>query len=289
MIANRKTKLTDEDIYGLFVPSENDGFVEKNFCPKYFTIEMAQFLDTELANARKMSSPKKELLELCIYKQIMQTRQFGGFGHCGDTKMITAGKEIELLESASSSRGSKIKAILSHPLPQLLKIKDQINNAINGNAERNEFYQMDCFDFLEMLKHENRKADVAYFDSPYKDSLVYSSHYKVLDSVLEGKLNIEIEDRAFNKSDALESFEKLFASAEFIPKWVVSLGFNPKAESGIKGEELLAVIQKFRPAKLYYLDHIWAINNITCKGKNGDENATGKKQDENVEYLIVTE
>lgn len=118
-------------------------------------------------------------------------------------------------------------------------------------------------------------------DSPYKDSLVYSSHYKVLDSVLEGKLSVEVNDKAFNRSDALESFERLFASADFIPKWVISMGYNPASQSGIKGEELLAIVQKFRPAKLHYLDHIWAINNIAQKA--------GKRQEENVEYLIVTD
>jgi adenine-specific DNA methylase len=283
LIANRKTKLTDEDIYGLFLPSENDGFIEKNFCPKYMTRETAKFLDIAFANVRKLSSPKREMSELALYKFIMNQRQFGGFGHNGDQKMITAGKEMELLEMASSSRGNKVKNILSHPLPQLLKIKDQINDAICANAERNEFFQMDCFEFLEMLKRENRKVDVAYFDSPYKDSLVYSSHYKVLDSILEGKLNVGIEDRAFNKSDALESFEKLIVASEWISKLVFSMGYNPKSKSGIKGEELLAVVQKFRPAKLYYLDHIWAINNITCK------DGKAKGQEENVEYLIVTE
>lgn len=284
LISNRKVKLNDGDIFYLFTTSENEGFVEKNFCPKYFTIDTARFLDTAFTNARKLSSPKREMLELALYKFIMNHRQFGGFGHNGDQKMIAQGKEVELLEIASSARGSKIKAILSHPLPQLLKIKDQINNAIYANAEINEFYQMDCFEFLEMLKRENRKVDVAYFDSPYKDSLVYSSFYEVLDSVLEGKLNVEIDDKTFNKSDALESFEKLFASAQFIPKWVISLGYNPSKKNGIKGEELLEVVQKFRPAKLHYLEHIWAIANICATYKNID----GKRQEDNVEYLIIS-
>lgn len=160
LIANRKVKLIDEDVYGLFLPSENDGLVERNYCPKYFTKATAQFLDVAFANARKFGSPKRELLELILYRFIMNQRQFGGFGHNGDQKMITQGKEMELLEIASSSRGQKVRNILSHPLPQLLRIKDQINNAINGNTlYDNEFHQMDCFDFLAKLKREGRKID----------------------------------------------------------------------------------------------------------------------------------
>jgi len=58
------------------------------------------------------------------------------------------------------------------------------------------------------------------------------------------------------------------------------MGYNPASQSGIKGEELLKVVQKFRPAELYFMEHNWAINNIASKN--------GKRQSENVEYLIVT-
>ncbi len=55
-------------------------------------------------------------------------------------------------------------------------------------------------------------------------------------------------------------------------------------DKGIKGEELLAVVEKFRPATLKFLNHQWTVNNIT-KTKNCEK---GRRQEDNVEYLIVT-
>ena len=169
---------------------------------------------------------------------------------------------------------------MSHPLPLLLKLKDQINFGVFNNGKKNEMYQMDCFDFLKLMKEKGEKIDTAYFDSPYFNSTKYSDHYKVLDEILEEKRGIEIKDKAFNTKDVMKNFEKLFALSEFIPRWIISMGFNPASNAGIKGEELLSVVQKFRKADLTFMEHIWAINNIASKN--------GKRQSENVEYLIVT-
>lgn len=169
---------------------------------------------------------------------------------------------------------------MSHPLPLLLKLKNQINDGIFNNGKNNEMYQMDCFEFLKMMKEKGEKIDTAYFDSPYFNSTVYSSHYKILDEILEEKINVGIADKAFNTKDVRENFERLFSLSEFIPKWIISMGYNPASDAGIKGEELLAIVKKFRDADLYPMQHAWAINNIASK--------SGKKQSENVEYLIVS-
>ncbi len=279
LISNQKEKITEEDVFSLFVSTENEHFVERNFSPSVFTPEFTCFLDTGFANARKRATPKRQLLELLLFKLIMATRQFGGF-QVGkqDNEMIANNQERELLELASEARGKKIKNILSHPLPILMRIKDQINRGVFDNGQVNEIHQLDAFLLLGKLKKEGRRVDTLYLDSPYKNSVVYSSHYKILDQILDQKLEVEIEDKAFNKADALASFEKLFALANDVSeKWIISLGYNPDSDGGIKGEELLAVVQKFKPAEILYLDHIWAINNLS-----------GKSQSRNVEYLIVT-
>lgn len=281
LIANSTEKLTDEDVYSLFVPIQNDGFISKNYVPKIFISQLADHLDTFFANARKRTGIKRESLLLLLSKYILALRQYGAF-QVGrqDNEMLIENREIELLELASESRGKKIRYNMNHPLPLLLKIKDQINFGVFNNGKKNEMYQMDCFEFLELMKDKGEKIDTAYFDSPYFNSTMYSSHYKVLDEILEEKRGIEIEDKAFNNKDVIENFEKLFALSEFIPKWIISMGYNPASNAGIKGDELLAVVQKFRPAELYAMEHVWAINNIASKN--------GKRQSENVEYLIVT-
>lgn len=281
LIKNQTERITDEDVYSLFIPSENDGFIQKNYVPKVFIPKVAKDLDNFFANARKRCGVKKELLLLLICKFILALRQYGAF-QVGrqDNEMLIENKEIELLELASESRGEKIRYNMAHPLPLLLKLKDQINFGVFNNGKENEMYQMDCFEFLELIKNKGEKIDTAYFDSPYYNSTMYSSHYKVLDEILEEKRGIEIKDKAFNTKDVLENFEKLFALSEFIPRLIISMGFNPASNAGIKGEELLSVVQKFRKAELYVMEHNWAINNIASKN--------GKRQGDNVEYLIVT-
>lgn len=281
LIKNQTEKITDEDVFSLFLPAENNGFIQKNYVPKIFIKSVAEFLDNAFANARKRTGCKRELLMLLLCKFILALRQYGAF-QVGrqDNEMLIENREIELLELASESRGKKIRYNMSHPLSLLLKLKDQINFGVFNNGNKNEMYQMDCFEFLELMKNKGEKIDTAYFDSPYYNSTVYSSHYKILDEILEEKIGIEIDDKAFNTKDVIENFEKLFVLSEFIPKWVISMGYNPASQAGIKGEELLAIVQKFRNAELYPMEHNWAINNIASKN--------GKRQSENVEYLIVT-
>jgi len=279
LIKNQRDKIIEQDVYSLFLPARHNRFIEKNFTPRHFEIKTARFLDLAFANIRKMESIRKKLLELLLYKFIICQRNFGSFvvGK-QDNEMIASGNEIELLElTASNSRVKKIKNILSHPLPVLMDQREQINAGIFNNFQENEVYQMDVFAFLKLMKKRKEPIGTAYFDSPYKNSTEYSGHYEILDQILEERLDVEIDDRAFNKKDALKNFEKLFSLSEFIPRWIISMGYNPGSDGGIKGEELLKVVQKFRPAKIYQLNHVWAINNLS-----------GKKQEENVEYLIVT-
>lgn len=281
LIANNTARLTEEDVCGLFLPTGSDNFISKNYVPKIFIPSVAEFLDIAFTNARKKTGIKKELLSLLLSKFILSLRQYGAF-QVGkqDNEMLMANKEIELLELASESRGKKVRYNMAHPLPSLLNLKNQINNGIFNNGKDNEMYQMDCFEFLKLMQSKGEKIDTAYFDSPYFNSTKYSDHYKVLDEILEGKTGVEIADKAFNTKDVLENFERLFALSEFIPKWIISMGYNPASEAGIKGEELLAIVKKFRDADLHPMQHAWAINNIASKN--------GKRQSENVEYLIVS-
>ncbi len=281
LIANGTVRLTDEDVYALFVPAVHDGFIRANYVPKVFIPEVADFLDNAFANARSRTGIKRELSLLLLMKYVLALRQYGAF-QVGrqDNAMLIEGKEVELLELASESRGKKIAHNLSHPLTLLLRLKDQINFGIFPNGKQNEVRRMDCFDFLRMLHERGEVVDTAYFDSPYSGTTVYSDHYRILDEILEGKKGFEIDDEGFNARDALGNFEKLFSLSEFMHRWIVSMGYNPASNVGIRGEDLLGVVRKFREADLFPMSHNWTINNIAAK--------SGKKQSENVEYLIVT-
>ena len=285
VIKNQNIKISEADVASLFVPIQNSGFIENNFVPEVFLPRTAKVLDNAFAQARKYETPKRELLEFLLIRFILSGRQFGGF-QVGkkDNEMVMQGKVIELIESVGSeARAEKIAGSLMPEYKKFMAIREKINRAIfnNTQGDENEIFQMDCFDLLEKLKKENRKIDTIYCDSPYKSSTEYSSHYKILDEILEGKMDVEIDDKAFNKKDAIDNFAKLFQMASFIPKFVVSMGYNPASNSGITGEELLAILQRYKPAKLIHLKHQWAISNIASR--------SGKRQEDNCEYLLVSE
>ncbi len=282
VIANNNVRISEEDVASLFVPLENNGFIQKNFVPEIFLPETAKVLDNGFARAKQYESPKREQLEYLLSKFILSGRQFGGF-QVGkkDNEMVMQGRIVELIESVSSeARAEKIAASIQPEYKRLVAIKNKINRAIFNNGEEHEIYQTDCFDLLDKLRKENRKIDTVYMDSPYRGSQIYSSHYKILDQILEQKLNVEIDDTAFNKNNALENFDRLFEKASFIENFVVSMGYNPNSDSGIKGEELLGVLQRYKPnARLITLKHQWAIANIAKSGR----------QENNCEYILVTD
>ena len=68
----------------------------------------------------------------------------------------------------------------------------------------------------------------------------------------------------------------MFECARHIPQWVISLGqTNP--DTGIKPDELLKVVRKYRKAEVEMLDHKWSVSN-----------AGGRPQSDNIEYIVYT-
>ena len=99
---------------------------------------------------------------------------------------------------------------------------------------------------------------------------------QVLEDVLAGK-KLANEPSAFNQEAiAEEFFENMFEAAKHIPQWIISLGQNKK-DVGFTPERLLEMVEKHRKAEVQILEHKWIMNN-----------AVGRDQKDNIEYLIVT-
>lgn len=268
-VENNRVKLSDEDVARLFIETKHDGFIKKNFCPKVFVSKTADFLDNAFASLKNVENDtKRYLLTLALIKFILSTRQFGKFTHTRDT--LDLEKNDYEWPLRSKSHAPKNLRMIQHPLLTLKDIKDSINKGIFDNGQINEIYREDVFDFL---KHA--KGDVVYFDPPYPESSAYEDEYHTLDCILEGKI-IKKEKSVFSKADAKIFIEKMLECSKHIPQWIISLG-QTKADMGIKPEELMAMVQKYRKAELQMLDHKWSV-----------ANAGGRPQGDNIEYLVTT-
>ncbi len=270
IIANNSVKLEDEDLARLFVETPNNGFIRKTYCPKVFVAKTADFLDNAVAAALSIENENKKYLLLhLLIKFILACRQFGQFSNTRVTQDLEARKFDRPLRSRLYA--SRNIRMIQNPMPTLKKLKDQINNGIFDNHQDNEIHQKDVLDFLKTVS-----GDVAYFDPPYLGSNPYEVEYGVLEDVLAGK-KLANEPSAFNQEAiAEEFFEKMFAAAKHIPQWIISLGQNKK-DVGFTPERLLEMVQKHRKAEVQILEHKWIMNN-----------AVGRDQKDNIEYLIVT-
>ncbi len=270
-IENSRIKLADEDLARLFIETKHNQFIEKNYVPKLFVKSTAQFLDNAFAAVREQTAPgtmKRYLLLLLLVKFLGRVRQFGKFTHTSDT--IDLNNENYEWPLRSKSHATKSIYMIQHPFINLLCLKHVINRGVFDNHQENEIHRMDIFDFLKRAS-----GDVIYFDPPYPGSSAYENEYYVLDCILEEK-KIKKEVSVFSKADAKIFIEKMLECARHIPQWIISLGQN-NANTGIKPDELLKVVRKYRKAEVEILEHKWSV-----------ANAGGRPQSDNIEYIVYT-
>lgn len=274
LIENSTQKIGEDDIARLFVPVENDGFITKTYCPKFFTREVARFLDNALAVIENIENVhKRALLQHLLIVYMLKIRSFSRFGLTKDSQAIDAGKASEILEIATRSRATKMLQTMSHPFTILLETAQDVNRAIVNTGKVCQANNLDVFEFLEAVE-----GYTVYFDPPYSGSSSYENTYAVLDSILEGR-EIKLPTSVFNRKDAETFFHKMYEASEHIPVWLTSMGKNEDSVgTTFDGDELLKVVKEHRPnSKLVIFKHRWAINTMA-----------GKNQAENIEYLIIS-
>jgi len=271
LVENSRVKIADEDLARLFVETEHDGFIAKNYVPKVFLPQTAEFLDNAFAVVKHgyiAGSAKQYLMFLLLTKFIQRTRPFSKFTH---TKYNYAliNEDYETAFKTKTHFASAHRT-LEHPLVSLLNLKNIINRGIFENHQQNEICRMDVFDFLQKVK-----GDVVYFDPPYSESSSYEEEYYVLDCIFAEKKILK-DISVFSKADAEIFIEKMLEKARHIPQWIISLG-QTHPDRGIKAEELLKIVRKYRKAEVEMIEHRWAINNVS-----------GRPQSDNIEYIVHT-
>jgi adenine-specific DNA methylase len=274
LIENSTEKISEDDIARLFIPMQNDGFIEKTYCPKFFTREGAKFLDNAFAVIQTIENVyKKALLQHLLSVYILHIRSFSRFGLVKDTQSIENGTSGEILEIATRSRVNKMLQTMAHPFVILQEIAKDINRAIVNTGKKCKANNLDVFEFLKQVQ-----GSTLYSDPPYSSSASYESTYEIWDSVLAGK-EIKLPISAFNRKDVEQSFHQMFESAQHIPLWLTSMGKNPDGKGiSFDGEELLTLVKEHRPnSTLVKFNHRWSINTMA-----------GKDQKENIEYLLIS-
>lgn len=269
IIENDRIKLSQDDVELLALPYKHEGFIEKNFAGKYFTIRQARFLDNAFARAKaEKDEMRRNLQLLLLIRYILTTRPFGLFIMLGDIKRIEEGRFDEI--ATTHTRANEAVEMLTHPLIYLRALARRQAKSIFSSKWRPTVTCDDIFKILPKVK-----ADIAYFDPPYAGTLSYENEYWVLDCILAGKL-LKIETSGFTTGQAAEFLDRMFKMSRHIPKWLISMGYTKATKESMDQKQLLEIVKRYRPdARVEIIPHRWSINSIVHR-----------PQKEIVEYLI---
>ncbi len=230
LVANSYVTLTDSDVSLLFAEpvQEYPRAAEEQFCPSIFNLDQARFIDRALAWASSDDLPaeKRHLMRLLIVKwalrcqpmsQLRGTDARAAAG--GDFDKVSPRRVRHYINSARLLRPSAVTAMAR-----------QLNAAVFPG--RGSVSQLDVVEFLS-----RSKGDVVYFDPPYPGTTSYEKEYSALDVLLEGR---ELPVSRFSRDPA--ALAAMFAAAEHVPIWIVSLN-----NARLSLEQLLDLIRPQRP------------------------------------------
>jgi len=260
LVENNRSKLTREDVLRLAKdPGESPGHIEQAYAPGTFSRGQARFLDRALGLADSARDPAKGgLLRLLAIRVALLAHPMSQV-RSGTIHRLESGEYESITESCLYHYVDGLR--LTRP-EKLWGIAQQINAGIfEGQAQ---VLKRSVLDVLPEMQ-----ADVAYFDPPYPGVMSYEKEYKVIDEILEGSSR---STSPFTAKDGADMLDHLFARAQHIPLWLLSLG---NAVVGV--EELESkMIRLGRQTKSIVLryQHLPAV-------------ATEEKKKENREFLVV--
>ena len=260
LVENNRTKLTREDILRLARgSSDSAGHIEQTYAPGTFTPAQARLLDRALAQAGSARDPAKGgLLRLLAIRVALLAHPMSQV-RSGTIHRLESGEYESITESCLYHYVDGLR--LTRP-QKLWDIARQINAGVFEG--QGKVLKRSVLDVLPKIQ-----ADVAYFDPPYPGVMSYEKEYRVIDEILEGHSRTT---SPFTARDGADLLDTLFARAQHIPLWLLSLG---NAVVGV--EELESkMIRLGRETKSIVLryQHLPAV-------------ATEEKKKENREFLVV--
>lgn len=108
----------------------------------------------------------------------------------------------------------------TRPIKFLEQSLDELRAGVFPNGVANPFVRGDA---LELIQAAHGSPDVLYLDPPYPGTKVYETHFRALDSLLEGHWTEDSPSR-FSAKDGWKHIGNLLDAASAYPLWIVSLG-----------------------------------------------------------------
>jgi len=267
LIENKSEKLDKEDLDILFHKSlqkDNHTLMEKVYTDVFFERKETFFIDNFRANISLLKNPYKQALAFAVINRSL-TRKIT-MGHFGHTQALVYAADPERIKR-NRSLIRPVKDLFSELLPKY-------NDAIFDNSQDNQSYNENIIDLLPRLSN----IDLVYFDPPYCNSHAdYQGFYHLLETYTEYWKDKEFvngiqryEPQRYSgfdkKTEAINSFEKLFELSNDIPHWLIS--YNNRSYPDIHTFE--KIIAKYRDVK------------IECKtyqnGRGGKGSVAGSKE-----------
>ncbi len=254
-------KINDEEIkFLLNNQSHNDGFIERQYAGKRFTIKESQFIDNYYKNTQLLFNKKEQFLVAnAILLQFIMSYCFLG-GRLNNGQIIAS-----LEHRLEHQRNNNLELNFNKISPTYINYPEKESFIFNNNV----------FDFLSNI---DRKIDLFYIDPPYGGSQSdYAYMYSFFEEYFARKPIDQIEylsesaNLFINSKSYQDSFNNLMERLPQNSIWVLS--YNDLSWSDINNIE--SSIKKYRKEAL-----IKEINyDYKYRSKN---NSSGK------EYIILS-
>lgn len=260
LIANSDKVLSDEDL-ALVMDTDPGSWHRPEEKKMPMPKVSADLLRATCAAREQFEDPaKRGLLGLLMVKTALSLAMWGqlrsGAGHR---------VREENWDKMTAGQAASAPAFFQ-PRAALVKAAEAINAGVVDNGEANEMHRGDVLEFLA-----DRQADAVYLDPPYPGTLAYEDQYAALDELLLNR-EIPVEKSRFSAKEGWKFLDDVYAAAEHIPIWVLSLG-NETVDIDTLAEQMRERGRDVRTIELEY--------------RHLESQASKAKNDENREFILT--
>src|SRR5258708_20519313 len=250
LIVNPNETLTRRDLQLLFSKNPRAGtLITDVFTNVFFEKNEAEFLDNFRANVELLSNEYKKSLAFTVINRALTRKIL--LGHFAHTSALRYSKDPKRINRNPS---------IAKPIKRLfLDLVDDYNSTVFDNVLKNEAYSEDTITLIKKLNN----IDLVYFDPPYCGCHPdYQSFYHFLETYVEYWKNKEFingtkayypkKDSGFvQKTEIINSFEKLFEASLRIPNWLISYNSKSYPDKNL----MLNLIEKHRKVKVFEYEY----------------------------------
>lgn len=250
LIENKSTTLSHHDLDILLRTNQHAGtLIDDEFSGVFFEKEQSRFLDSFRANVNLLRNEYKISLAFTVMNRAL-TRKVS-LGHFSHLKALEYSRELERVRRNPS---------IARPIKDLfLELVSEYNNAVFDNETSNTVYCEDTIDLIAKLTD----VDLAYFDPPYCGRHPdYQAFYHFLETFVEywddktfinGTKQYHPKKKSgfIQKSEIVESFNRLFANSRHIPYWLISYNSRSFPDK----ESLEAMIKQYRKVQTFEYEY----------------------------------